>query len=121
MRMKTWSLLVGAAGLGLLLGGCAKRREEPPAMDHSAHGGMAMPAAGPAPVTVTAAERARLGIIVVPARLGTVTRDLRLVGRVVPAETAQRTVTSRVDGFVERLAVDFTGRPVHRGEVLLEL
>jgi Cu(I)/Ag(I) efflux system membrane fusion protein len=40
---------------------------------------------------------------------------------VVPAETARRTVASRVDGFVERLAVDFTGRPVHRGEVLLEL
>jgi Cu(I)/Ag(I) efflux system membrane fusion protein len=65
--------------------------------------------------------RARLGILVVIAEVRTLTRDLRLVGRVVPAETAQRTVASRVDGFVERLAVDFTGRPVHRGEVLLDL
>jgi hypothetical protein len=47
--------------------------------------------------------------------------ELRLVGRVTPAETAARTVTSRVDGYVERLAVDFTGRPVFRGEVLLDL
>jgi Cu(I)/Ag(I) efflux system membrane fusion protein len=80
-----------------------------------------MPAAGPGPVTIPPEIRARLGILVVTAEMRTVTRDLRLVGRVVPAETARRTVASRVDGFVERLAVDFTGRPVHRDEVLLEL
>jgi membrane fusion protein, copper/silver efflux system len=92
-----------------------------PAMDHGQHGGMAMPAAGPGPVTVTPENRARLGILVVAAELRALTRDVRLMGRVVPAETAARTVASRVDGFVERLAVDFTGRSVRRGEVLLEL
>jgi Cu(I)/Ag(I) efflux system membrane fusion protein len=84
---------------------------------------MAMPAgdAAPMPVTVSREERARLGILVVTAEVRSLTRDVRLVGRVEPAETAVRTVTSRVDGFVERLAVDFTGRPVYRGEVLLDL
>ena len=82
-----------------------------------------MPAgdAAPMPVTVSREERARLGILVVTAEVRSLTRDVRLVGRVEPAETAVRTVTSRVDGFVERLAVDFTGRPVYRGEVLLDL
>ena len=92
-----------------------------PATDQSQHGGMAMPAAGPGAVTVSPENRARLGILVVTAEVRTLTRDVRLVGRVVPAETAQRTIASRVDGFVERLNVDFAGRAVHRGEVLLEL
>lgn len=122
MQLTIRLLGLTALAFGSFATGCAKQeRAAAPAADHSAHGGTAMPAAGPAPVTVTAAERARLGILVVPAELRTLTRDLRLVGRVIPAETAQRTVASRVDGFVERLAVDFTGRPVHRGEVLLEL
>ena len=102
--------------------GCSKEKPAAPATGRTGqHGGMAMPAAGPGPVTIAPEVRARLGILVVTAEVRTLTRDLRLVGRVVPAETAQRTVASRVDGFVERLAVDFTGRPVHRGEVLLEL
>jgi multidrug efflux pump subunit AcrA (membrane-fusion protein) len=48
-------------------------------------------------------------------------REVRLVGRVVPAETANRTVATRVDGFVERLYADFTGRDVRQGEPLLDL
>ena len=112
-------LVVLALGAGAA--GCTKQKAAAPAMDHGQHGGVAMPAPGSGPVTVTSAERARLGIQVVPAEVRTLTRDLRLVGRVIPAESAQRTVASRVDGFVERLAVDFTGRTVHRGEVLLEL
>ena len=48
-------------------------------------------------------------------------REVRLVGRVVPAETANRTISTRVDGFVERLYADYTGREVHRSEPLLDL
>jgi Cu(I)/Ag(I) efflux system membrane fusion protein len=121
--MKLTTVLIGvlALGAGAAASGCSKEKPAAPATDSSQHGGMAMPAAGPGPVTVSPENRARLGILVVTAEVRTLTRDLRLVGRVVPAETAQRTVASRVDGFVERLVVDFTGRAVHRGEVLLEL
>jgi membrane fusion protein, copper/silver efflux system len=110
-------LAVGAAAAT----GCAKARPAAPAADHGRPGGMAMPDAGPGPVTVSPESRARLGILVVAAEVRALTREVRLVGQVVPAETAARTVTSRVDGFVERLNVDFTGRAVRRGEVLLEL
>ena len=121
--MRLTTVLVGFLTLaaGAAASGCSKEKPAAPAMDHSQHGGMAMPAAGPGPVTVSPENRARLGILVVTAEVRTLTRDVRLVGRVVPAETAQRTVASRVDGFVERLVVDFTGRTVRRGEVLLEL
>ena len=90
--------------------------------------GMAMAPAGtpvdsaaPEPITVGGAERRRLGIVVVTAELRELARDVRLVGRVSPAETAQRTVTSRIDGFVERLYVDFTGKFVKKGDPLLAL
>ncbi len=121
MRMKTGPFAILLLVAAIVVPGCSKGKGGVPAVDHSQHGGGAMPAAGPGPVTVAPEVRARLGILVVTAEMGTLTRDLRLVGRVVPAETARRTVASRVDGFVERLAVDFTGRPVHRDEVLLEL
>lgn len=48
-------------------------------------------------------------------------REVRLAGRVVPAETGLHVVTARVDGYVERLLVDYTGRAVRAGEPLLEL
>ena len=122
--MRVTTVLVGflVLGAGAAAPGCSKAKPAPQAAatDHG-KGGMAMPAAGPGPVMIAPEVRARLGIQVVAAATRTLTRDLRLVGRVVPAETARRTVASRVDGFVERLAVDFAGRPVHRGEVLLEL
>ena len=123
--MKATTALFGmlALGAGAAASGCSKGKPAAPATaaDVGQHAGMAAPAAGPAPVTIAPEVRARLGILVVTAQVRTLTRDLRLVGRVVPAETAQRTIASRVDGFVERLAADFTGRPVRRGEVLLEL
>ena len=123
--MNRTSRALGILGVGAvtLLAGCSRSQAAPQAPQGHQHGGMAMPAgdAAPMPVTVSREERARLGILVVTAEVRSLTRDVRLVGRVEPAETAVRTVTSRVDGFVERLAVDFTGRPVYRGEVLLDL
>jgi Cu(I)/Ag(I) efflux system membrane fusion protein len=121
MKLTTILLGVLVIGAGAAASGCSQEKPAATATDHGQHGGVAMPAAGPAPVTVSPESRARLGILIVTAELRTLTRDLRLVGRVMPAETAQRTVASRVDGFVERLHVDFTGRRVHRGEALLEL
>lgn len=72
-------------------------------------------------VMVSAEERARLGIVMAIAERRELVREVRLVGRVIPAETAARTVTTKVDGFVERLYVDFTGRQVTRGEPLFDL
>jgi len=73
------------------------------------------------PIEVSAAQRSRLGIVIATVERRALVRDVRLVGRVTPAETAARTVTTRIDGFVERLYVDFTGREVRRGEPLFDL
>lgn len=122
--------IVALLGLVVAVAGACRKSDTaaPAAAGDTDMAGMVMPApraavdtSPAAPITVNAAERRRLGITVVTAEVRELARDLRLVGRVTPAETAQRTVTSRIDGFVERLYVDFTGRAVRRGEPLLDI
>ena len=119
--------MVALAGL-MAIPACRRSVRPAEAVKDTMAGGMAgMPAtsgdsnAAGRPLVVPAAARARLGIMMATATQRELIREVRLVGRVVPAETAQRTVTTRVDGFVEQLYVDFTGRPVRRGEPLLDL
>ena len=46
---------------------------------------------------------------------------MRAVGSVVPDEARVRHVTSKVDGWVEKLYVNTDGQPVRAGEPLFEL
>lgn len=52
---------------------------------------------------------------------GTVSGELRALGRVAVDETRVRKVTVKVEGFVEKLFVDFVGRPVAKGQPLFSL
>ncbi|WP_243305197.1 efflux RND transporter periplasmic adaptor subunit [Geothrix oryzisoli] len=52
---------------------------------------------------------------------GTVSGELRALGRVAIDETRVRKVTVKVEGFVERLFVDFVGKPVAKGQPLFSL
>ena len=122
-------LMPALTGLVILVSACGRGERTPAPANNTASGALAgipgmsadSPGTGARPMVVSPAERRRLGITMTTATQRELTRDVRMVGRVAPAETAQRTVTSRVDGFVERLLVDFTGRPVRRGEPLLEI
>jgi Cu(I)/Ag(I) efflux system membrane fusion protein len=69
----------------------------------------------------TGARQAASRLPVAVAESRDLVREVRLAGRVVPAETGMHVVTARVDGYVERLLVDYTGRSVRAGEPLLEL
>jgi membrane fusion protein, copper/silver efflux system len=73
------------------------------------------------PVTLTAADAQRIGVTFAEVADGPIGHEVRVVGIVQADETRIRTVTSRVEGFVERLYVDFTGQPVRAGATLLEL
>ena len=97
---RTTLVLVGA----LATAGCS--RKAAPAMSNMP--GMAAPAPARVPLTTVAAEQ-------------DLVRELRLVGRVVPAEPSVHAVAARVDGYVEHLDADFTGRQVRAGDPLLEL
>jgi Cu(I)/Ag(I) efflux system membrane fusion protein len=52
---------------------------------------------------------------------GTVSGELRALGRVAIEETRVRKVNVKVEGFVERLFVDYVGKPVAKGQPLFSL
>ena len=94
------------------------RRGEPAVttLHHSESGGdSAMP------VSLQPAEAQRIGVTYAVVTSGALGHEVRVVGVVQADETRIRTVTSRVDGFVERLQADFTGQPVRAGATLLDL
>jgi Cu(I)/Ag(I) efflux system membrane fusion protein len=49
------------------------------------------------------------------------TREIRLVGKVQYNESALASITTRVEGYVERLFVDYTGIEVQAGDHLVEI
>ncbi len=52
---------------------------------------------------------------------GTVSGEFRALGRVAVDETRVRKVNVKVEGFVEKLFVDFVGKPVAKGQPLFSL
>ena len=52
---------------------------------------------------------------------GNISGELRTVGRVAVDETRVRKVNVKVEGFVEKLFVDFVGKPVAKGQPLFSL
>lgn len=63
----------------------------------------------------------KLGVSTEAAQNRKLTRNLRAVGSVQPDESRQLAVTSRFDGWVEKLYVAKTGDQVQRGEKLLDI
>ena len=99
----------------------AARRGEPA----TASGGpnpTASPAADSAmPVRLTDEQARRIGVTYAPVRMGALGRVVRTVAIVSYDETRLKSVTARVDGWVERLYLDFTGQSVRIGDPLFSL
>ena len=74
-----------------------------------------------APVSLRPAEEHRIGVTYAAAVSEPLVREVRIVGQVAAAESRETAVSLKVDGWVERLYVDFTGREVQAGEPMLEL
>lgn len=72
-------------------------------------------------VTLTAEQARRIGLTYAPATLGALDREVRTVGQITYDETRVRTITAKIDGFVEQLLVNTTGQPVSAGEPLFTI
>ena len=72
-------------------------------------------------VMLDAEQARRIGVAFTTARLAPLRTTVRTVGNVTYDETRLVTVDPKVEGWVERLYVDFTGAPVQRGAPLLAL
>jgi multidrug efflux pump subunit AcrA (membrane-fusion protein) len=72
-------------------------------------------------VEIPATDARRIGVTYTVVSADPVARELRVVGQVAVDETRQTSVSLKLDGWVERLWIDFTGRTVRRGEPMLAL
>ena len=121
-RALRWAAIVGAPLLAIGLAWWTTRDGE----TESATGGhdhAAMTAGGDSARTVNlaAADQRRIGVTFAPATLGPLGREVRTVAQVTVDETRVRTIATKIDGWVERLHVDFTGQFVQRGAPLLAI
>jgi Cu(I)/Ag(I) efflux system membrane fusion protein len=72
-------------------------------------------------VKVSLAKVQRLGVRTEPAALRELSRTVRAVGTVQPDERRLTVVTTKFDGFIEKLLVNATGQAVRRGQPLMEI
>lgn len=119
-RALRWMGIVGAPMLAIALAWWATRDTEPEPTGGE-HDHAAMSAGGDTARTVTLgpADQRRIGITFAPVILAPLGREVRSVGQVTVDETRVRTITTRVDGWVEELHVDITGQLVQKGAPLL--
>jgi membrane fusion protein, copper/silver efflux system len=89
---------------------------DPPAGRGTATGG-----APETTIRISAERQQAIGVAFSPVVSGAGTRTIRAVGRVAPDETRIGHVHTRIDGWIERVLVDFTGDVVKQGEPMLTI
>ncbi len=87
--------------------------------DELGSGGSAV--AGYSTVKVGVESLRLAGVQTAPAVREKISRTVRAVGNVVPDETRVRRVQTKIEGWVEKLHVNFTGQVVAKGQPLLDL
>lgn len=84
--------------------------------------GAAAPGAGTAKaVMLSAADQRRIGVTFAVAERGPLAKEVRTVGQVTFDETRLRTISPKIDGWVDKLFVNATGQPIAAGEPLLTI
>ncbi len=86
--------------------------------DHTA---MVRGADSASPVMLNADQSRRIGVTFAAVTREELAGNIRAAGQVVVDETRVRTISPKVDGWVERLYVNFTGLQVRRGDPLLAI
>ncbi len=86
--------------------------------DHTA---MARGADSASPVMLSTDQSRRIGVTFAAVTREALAGNIRAAGQVVVDETRVRTISPKVDGWVERLYVNFTGLQVRRGDPLLAI
>lgn len=112
------------AGAALALAACTK--SPPPATNEMAgmpgmNGMAGMPMSGDSGVPLDRPAAHRLGIGFARAMIRPLRQSTRLPGTLTYAEPRKVYVNAHVDGWVERLYADYSGKPVEAGDALLDL
>jgi Cu(I)/Ag(I) efflux system membrane fusion protein len=75
----------------------------------------------PPTVEIPADKQQMIGMKTTVVAVRPLHRTIRTVGRVEYDEQQFRTVNTKIEGWIERLYVDYTGRPVKKGEPLADI
>lgn len=95
------------------------RAEKPPAArEMKGMPGMAMPAGG---IMVDPAKQQLIGLRMTEATYQPMEKTIRTVGRIEYDERTVKQVNTKIEGWIERLYVDFTGQLVKRGDPLFSI
>ena len=73
------------------------------------------------PVALTPEGARRIGVTFAAVTIGAMSTDVTSLGEVTYDETRTTAIAPRVDGWVEKLHVNFTGQEVREGEALLDI
>lgn len=79
------------------------------------------PVAGYAAIALTPERQQAIGVQLGKAELRDLTKTIRTVGRVTFDETLLHQIHPKFEGYVEQLDVDYTGKPVRKGQPLLSI
>lgn len=77
--------------------------------------------AGYSAITLNRERQQAIGVQIGKAEVRELTKTIRTVGRVTFDETLLHQIHPKFEGFVEKLYVDYTGKPVRRGQPLLSI
>ncbi len=133
--MKTRGYALAAVTLILLSAGCGKgntpsgqgaqqgqepMRSETPAAakEMKEMPGMAMPAGG---IMVDPAKQQLIGLRIAEATYRPLEKTIRTVGRIEYDERKLRQINTKIDGWIEHLYMDFTGKLVKKGDPLFSI
>jgi len=117
-----------------------EKQEQAAPSEHQGHGGIVLPQAADSspgdpgeaesgaalpeePLTIEIPEAGQrfIGVKTTVAAEKALNRTIRTVGRVEYDERRIATVNTKIEGWIENLRVDYTGRYVKKGEVLAEI
>ena len=120
-RILRWTLSAGIL-LVAIIGVYFATRESGESAEIAGHDhGAAVGADAAQSVRLTGAQARRIGVTYAPVIAGALAREIRTVGQVTFDETRVKSVSPKLEGWVERLHIDFTGQAVRAGTPMLDL
>ncbi|MCX5848509.1 MAG: efflux RND transporter periplasmic adaptor subunit [Deltaproteobacteria bacterium] len=72
-------------------------------------------------VEISSEQQQIIGVKTVKVSLKSIQKVIRTVGRIEADERKQATINTKIEGWIEKLHVDYTGRYVKKGEPLVEI
>ncbi len=119
LRLSVYAAVLAATIFGVYR---VTRTTSAPADSAAEHNHSAAPTSATAqPVHLAAADAERIGVTYAEVLSGPLSKEVRTVGQVTFDETRVRTISTKIDGWVEQLLVNETGQQVRPGQHLLSI